>query len=229
LRQDKLDEPHTDDDEDDKIKDEASKSAAHARDEVPPEYFGWPGVIDGPCFIRPILGRDIEDFGILGVWHIIPWYHTVFVNMKAPDFTLPDEDGTMHSLSQYRGKWLILYFYPKDDTPGCTKEACFFRDQYDDLRKMGTEVVGISKDPVRQHRKFKDKYGLNFTLLSDESRETIKAYGAWGQKKFMGRIFDGTLRNTYLIDPSGEIRKSYEKMNPADNAGGIMKDLVELK
>jgi len=148
--------------------------------------------------------------------------------MKAPDFTLPDQDGKDHSLSDYKGKWLVVYFYPKYDTPGCTKEACSFRDGRQALLNKGIEVVGVSKDSVASHKKFVDKYNLNFTLLADPSLETIKAYKSFGQKKFMGREFEGTLRNTYLIDPTGEIVKTYEKVSPAEHALEILNDFEKL-
>lgn len=148
--------------------------------------------------------------------------------MKAPSFSLPDQDGIVHSLETYRGKWVILYFYPKDDTPGCTKEACGFRDAAS-LYKVGdVQVIGISKDSIKSHKKFSEKFNLTFPLLSDESTEIIKAYGAWGKKKFMGREFEGILRQTYLINPQGEIIKTYEKVDPLIHAKEILSDLVAL-
>ncbi|HSX14833.1 MAG TPA: thioredoxin-dependent thiol peroxidase [Candidatus Saccharimonadales bacterium] len=148
--------------------------------------------------------------------------------MKAPDFNLPDQDGKNHSLADYRGKWLVLYFYPKDDTPGCTKEACSFRDGRQALVEAGLEVAGVSKDTVASHKKFVDKYQLNFTLLADPELTTIKAYKSWGLKKFMGREFEGTLRNTYLINPKGEIVKTYEKVKPDQHAMQILEDFEAL-
>ncbi len=148
--------------------------------------------------------------------------------MTAPDFTLPDQNNQQHSLSDYHGKWLVVYFYPKDDTTGCTKEACSFRDGRQALLDKGIEVVGISKDSVASHKKFVDKYHLNFTLLADPGLETIKAYGAWGTKKLYGREYEGTLRNTYLINPEGEIVKTYQKVSPADHAAEILKDFEGL-
>lgn len=145
--------------------------------------------------------------------------------MKAKNFTLSDQDGRKHSLSDYREKWVILYFYPKDDTPGCTKEACVFRDSFAELQKMGVQILGVSKDSTASHKKFAEKYHLNFPILSDESKEVIKAYKSWGKKKFMGKEFEGTIRNTYLIDPKGEIVKFYEKVNPLTHASQIISDL----
>jgi len=148
--------------------------------------------------------------------------------MKAPDFSLPDQNGTIHSLSQYKGKWVVLYFYPKDNTPGCTKEACSFRDGRDYLENKGAVVLGISKDSVASHKKFADAHKLTFTLLSDTSTDTIKAYGSWKKKKFMGREYEGINRDTYLINPEGDIAKKYEGVNPLTHVGQVSKDLVEL-
>lgn len=150
------------------------------------------------------------------------------LNKLATNFSLPDQDGKLHSLSDYHGKWAVLYFYPKDDTPGCTKEACNFRDSFHELQKMGVVILGISKDSVKSHKKFADKYQLNFPILSDESLVVIKAYNAWGRKKFMGREYDGIFRTTYLIDPEGQIEKIYEKVNPLTHAGAIITDLKAI-
>lgn len=149
--------------------------------------------------------------------------------MKAKDFKLPDQDGKMHSLSQYLGQWVVLYFYPRDDTPGCTKEACNFRDSIHELEKLGVVILGVSKDSVVSHKKFSEKYHLNFPLLSDENKEVLKLYKVWGKKKFMGREYEGIFRMTYLIDPKGEIKKVYEKVNPTIHAGEILKDLQILR
>ncbi len=145
--------------------------------------------------------------------------------IKAADFSLPDQNGVVHTLKEYRGKWLILYFYPKDDTPGCTKEACSFRDSVAEFAKRGVAIVGVSRDSVASHKKFADKYKLTFTLLSDESLAMIKTYNAWGEKKFMGKVFSGILRNTYLINPQGEIAKVYEKVNPLVHSEELLRDL----
>lgn len=145
--------------------------------------------------------------------------------MKAIDFSLPDQEGTIHKLSDYLGKWVVVYFYPKDDTPGCTKEACSFRDNFRTLQDQNIIILGVSKDSTASHKKFAEKYHLNFPLLSDEEKKVIKAYNAWGKKKFMGREFEGTMRKTYLIDPKGEIFKVYEKVNPLNHASQILKDL----
>jgi thioredoxin-dependent peroxiredoxin len=145
--------------------------------------------------------------------------------MKATDFTLHDQNGSVHSLKQYHGKWVVVYFYPKDDTPGCTIEACKFRDSLAELQKLGVVILGISKDSMLSHRKFAEKYHLNFPVLSDESKEIIKAYDAWGMKKFLGKSFEGTLRKSYLIDPTVEIKKVYENVNTTTHAGEILSDI----
>lgn len=146
----------------------------------------------------------------------------------APDFKLPDQDGAVHSLSQYRGKWVVLYFYPKDDTPGCTKEACNFRDSLSHLTKLGVVVLGMSKDAVSSHKRFADKYNLNFPLLSDVDHQVIEQYKAWVEKKFMGRSFMGIIRMTYLINPKGEIAKIYPQVNPTQHAEEVLADLQAL-
>lgn len=144
---------------------------------------------------------------------------------EAPDFSLPDQNGTIHSLVDYVGKWVLLYFYPKDDTPGCTKEACGFQDITSEYSKKGIVVIGISKDSVASHKRFVNKYHLTFTLLSDESKEVIKAYGAWGEKKFMGRVFDGVKRMSFLIGPDQTIKKKYLKVDVFTHAKEILKDV----
>jgi peroxiredoxin Q/BCP len=149
---------------------------------------------------------------------------------QAPDFKLADQDGKVRSLSDYADKWLVLYFYPKDNTPGCTTEACSFRDERDAIAEYGNAtVVGISKDSVESHKKFIDKHKLNFTLLSDESHETIEAYDSWGPKKFMGREYIGISRNTFIIDPKGKIVKEYLGVDPKKHVTEIIKDLQELQ
>lgn len=148
--------------------------------------------------------------------------------MNAKDFNLPDQTGTRHALRMYRGKWVVVYFYPKDDTPGCTIEACKFRDSLNELQKLGVVILGISKDSVASHKKFADKYHLNYPILSDESKETIREYGAWGVKKFMGRTFEGTLRKSFLIGPAGDIKKVYENVNPTVHAKQIVTDMKEF-
>ena len=148
----------------------------------------------------------------------------------APHFSLPDQDGNIHTLADYAGKWLVLYFYPKDDTPGCTTEACSFRDARELIAQLGNaEVVGVSKDSVKSHKKFLDKYHLNFTLLSDPNHTVIEAYGSWKPKKFMGREYIGTERNTFIISPDGQIAKEYIGVDPKTHASQIIADLKQLQ
>ena len=144
----------------------------------------------------------------------------------APDFSLPDQDGNIKTLADYAGKWLVLYFYPKDNTPGCTTEACNFRDERDAIAELGNaEVVGISKDSVASHKKFVEKHHLNFTLLSDPEHVTAEAYDSWKPKKFMGREYMGMERNTFLISPDGMVVKEYRGVDPRKHAAEILADL----
>jgi len=147
---------------------------------------------------------------------------------KAPSFSLPDQSGKTHALKDYAGKWVLLYFYPKDDTPGCTVEACTLRDNFPKFKKMQAVVLGVSADAVKKHAKFAEKYELPFTLLADEEKEAIKAYGVWAKKKFMGREYMGILRNSYLIDPKSKIAKVYEGVKPKEHAEEVLADLKAL-
>ncbi|MEY4744724.1 MAG: hypothetical protein RL272_669 [Candidatus Parcubacteria bacterium] len=151
------------------------------------------------------------------------------VGDKAPDFTLPDQEGKEHALSEYKGDWVLLYFYPKDDTPGCTAEACGIRDRFEEYGDEEISVLGVSTDPVKSHAKFAAKYALPFTLLSDAEKKVVAAYGVWSGKKFMGREYMGTNRWSYLIDPKGKIAKVYDKVRPADHAAQVLADVRELK
>ncbi|MCS6956597.1 MAG: thioredoxin-dependent thiol peroxidase [Patescibacteria group bacterium] len=148
--------------------------------------------------------------------------------MKSTDFSLPDKNNKIHKLSDYQGKWVILYFYPKDDTPGCTKEACGFRDFYQEIKKINGVVIGISADNPSSHKKFAQKHNLNFILLSDIEKKVIKQYQAWGKKKFLGKEFEEILRITYLINPQGEIVKKYEKVKPEIHAKEIIEDIKKF-
>jgi len=148
------------------------------------------------------------------------------VPYDAPDFTLPDINGKIHTLKEYAGKWVILYFYPKDDTPGCTTEACSLRDQRDTLADMGAEIIGISKDDANSHEKFKAKYSLNFTLLTDAEQKVIDLYGAWG-KKMYGR--EGILRKTFVINPDGQVVKVYGRVTPMGHGEQVVDELRTLQ
>jgi len=147
------------------------------------------------------------------------------VGTLAPDFTLLDQDGIPHTLSAHRGSRVLLYFYPKDDTPGCTKQACMLRDAMPDLTKLDAIVFGISADSVKSHKKFAEKYGLPFMLLADENKEVVNAYGIWGKKKMMGREYDGIFRTSFLIAPDGTVEKVYENVKPETHAEDVLKDL----
>lgn len=144
---------------------------------------------------------------------------------KAPEFTLPDQNGDMHSLSDFRGKKVVLYFYPRDNTPGCTLEAQAFRDAFEAFGRMGAAVIGISKDGPESHRKFIEKHNLPFLLLSDTSLSAIKAYDVWKEKKLYGKIVFGVVRSTYVIGEDGVIEKTYAKVKPDTNAAEILRYL----
>lgn len=145
---------------------------------------------------------------------------------EAPDFMLPDSDGNPYTLGEHHGKWVVLYFYPKDDTPGCTIEACSLRDARDDLAKLGADVIGVSKDDASSHEKFKAKYSLNFTLLTDVDGKAMEAYGAWGKKMFGN---EGVMRKTFIIDPEGMVRKVYGRVTPLGHGEQVVAELKKLQ
>jgi len=146
-------------------------------------------------------------------------------NQPAPDFTLADENGKQRKLSDFRGKPVVLYFYPKDDTPGCTVEACNFRDDYHVYAENGVVILGVSPDSSKSHTKFKEKFNLPFTLLADEDHAVCERYGAWGPKKMMGREYDGVYRTTFLIGADGMILKVWENVKPDGHSGQILEAL----
>ena len=148
---------------------------------------------------------------------------------KAPDFTLPDQNGTMHSLKDHRGKKVILYFYPKDNTSGCTKQACGFSERYPHFREKGVEILGVSKDSVESHKRFEEKYGLAFTLLADPERKVLEAYDVWKEKTNYGKVSMGVVRTTYLIDEKGIIIRAEEKVKAADNPEDMLQVVSETK
>lgn len=151
------------------------------------------------------------------------------VGDTAPTATLPDQSGKVRSLADVRGSWILLYFYPRDNTPGCTIEACTLRDNYGELKKAGLAIFGVSTDSVESHQKFAGKHQLPFLLLADTEKALAKAYGVWGPKKFLGREFLGTHRISFLINPQGKIAKVYEKVKPAEHAAEILRDLTALR
>lgn len=147
------------------------------------------------------------------------------INTKAKNFTLLDQDGKSHTLSDYFGNFILIYFYPKDDTPGCTKEACSIGEKFPSFEKLKIKVFGISADSIKSHKKFADKYKLPFTLLSDESKKVLKAYGAIKEKSMFGNTFLGIQRMSYLIDEEGKILKVYKKVNPEKHADEVLEDI----
>lgn len=146
---------------------------------------------------------------------------------KAPDFELCDQNGNLHRLSDYKGQKVVVYFYPKDNTPGCTKQACAFKEAYEDFKKINVQVIGISKDSQKSHMNFINKYELPFLLLSDKELEAIQAYDVWQEKKMYGKTYMGVVRSTYVIDEEGMIIKVFKKASPATNAKDILEFLSE--
>ena len=153
---------------------------------------------------------------------------SLHVGVTAPDFTLADQNGEQHTLSAYQGKLVLIYFYPRDDTPGCTKEACGLRDAFPEFQQLDMPVFGISTDSIKSHSKFATKYDLPFTLLADEAKEVVNLYGVWGLKKFRGKEYEGTNRMSFLIDPEGKIAKIYEQVKPDEHAEEVLNDVREL-
>ena len=148
---------------------------------------------------------------------------------KAPEFTLPDKDGNMISLADFRGKKVVLYFYPKDSTPGCTREACAFAGAYEGFKQKDIAVIGVSKDSQTSHQKFAEKYNLPFILVSDPELTAIKAYDVWQEKKLYGKVSLGVVRSTYIIDEEGVIEKVYPKAKPDTNAAEILEYLESAR
>ena len=147
------------------------------------------------------------------------------IGTKAPDFTLPDQNGATHSLSDYLGKKVILYFYPKDNTAGCTKQACGFGELYPQFLEKGAVILGVSKDSVASHKKFEEKYSLPFTLLSDPEKEVLQAYDVWKEKMNYGKTTLGVVRTTYLIDENGVIVRAFDKVKAAENPARMLGEL----
>jgi peroxiredoxin Q/BCP len=151
----------------------------------------------------------------------------ISAGVKAPEFTLLDDTGAARSLKDFRGNAVLLYFYPKDDTPGCTQEACNFRDDYSAYQNANVTILGISPDPVKKHASFKKKYNLPFTLLADTGHEVCEMYGVWGLKKFMGREYDGVFRTTFLIDAEGNIARVFSDVKPAEHSAEVLAALEQ--
>jgi len=151
------------------------------------------------------------------------------IGRKAPGFSLLNQNAETETLKNVFGKWVVLYFYPKDDTPGCTKEACAIADVYKDFKRQGVVVFGVSKDTPKSHKKFAEKYSLPFTLLSDPTMEMMDKYGAFVEKKMYGKVVRGTNRITYIINPEGKIVRAYENVDPASHALELLADLKALK
>jgi len=151
----------------------------------------------------------------------------ISAQIPAPDFTLSDETGTPRKLSSFRGQPVVLYFYPRDDTPGCTTEACKFRDDYSDFTKAGVTILGVSPDSPKSHAKFKEKNSLPFSLLADEEHKVCELYGVWGRKTMMGKEYDGVFRTTFIIAADGMIKKVFEEVKPADHSVEVMAALSE--
>lgn len=151
----------------------------------------------------------------------------ILSGIPAPDFELMDDTNTPRKLSEFRGRHVILYFYPRDDSPGCTKEACNFRDDYSAYEAAGVIVLGVSADSVESHIEFKRKFQLPFPLLADEGHKICDLYGVWGPKMIMGKSYEGVLRTTFLIDAGGNIKKVYEKVRPSEHSAELLKDLAE--
>ncbi len=149
----------------------------------------------------------------------------ISAGIPAPEFEMLDDTNTLRKLSDFRGKNVILYFYPKDDTPGCTKEACNFRDDYSAYDQEGVVILGVSPDSVKSHVKFKEKFQLQFPLLADEGHQVCDLYGVWGPKKFMGKEYEGVLRTTFVIDGDGVIKRVYENVRPAEHSAELLAEI----
>lgn len=177
--------------------------------------------------ILPIFIRNCQrtlDRGIFGHVHLKSFI-MVKTGDTAPNFTLQDQDFETHSLSDFKGRTVLLYFYPKDSTPGCTVEACSFRDNLNELKKHGVEVLGVSPDSVGSHKKFVAKHGLNFPLLADTEKEVCKMFGVWTEKSLCGKKYMGVQRDSFLINGKGKIVKHYAKINPKDHVAEILNDI----
>ena len=154
---------------------------------------------------------------------------TLKLGQKAPNFSLPDQNNQIRQLSDYQGRLVLLYFYPKDDTPGCTKEACSMQDNLTTFQKIKAQVLGISADSVKSHQKFSQKFHLTFPLLADPDKKVINQYEVWGEKSIFGRTFFGIKRTSFLIDPQGKILKIYQDVNPTKHAEEVLQDIKAIR
>ena len=150
------------------------------------------------------------------------------IGSQAPSFVLPDQNGKIHQLADYQGKWLLLYFYPKDNTPGCTIEACTLRDSWGEFAELNASVLGISADSVLSHQKFASKFALPFPILADEKKSMLQSYGVLAEKSIFGKTFLGIKRSSFLIDPEGKIAKIYQNVKPAQHAAQVLADIKAL-
>lgn len=153
---------------------------------------------------------------------------TLKVGAKAPNFSLSDQQNVKHTFSNYRGQFVLLYFYPKDQTPGCTVEACVLRDNFSEFARFNTVVLGVSTDTTASHQSFAQKHDLPFTLLADSEKKVVRLYGVWGIKKFMGKEYQGTKRMSFLVDPQGKIAKVYLNVKPGEHAREVLADLQKV-
>ncbi len=169
---------------------------------------------------------EVSPMGVTSSYSSVYYVYMIPLNTPAPQFSLADQTGKIHKLSDYKGKWVLVYFYPKDDTPGCTIEACTIRDNMAGFEKANAVVLGISADSPESHAKFAQKYNLPFTLLADESKEVVKAYDSWAPKKMFGKEFLGIKRNSFLINPEGILVKVYEGVKPQEHAEEVLQDMA---
>lgn len=194
-----------------------------------PSYTAYSFTFHGPGIMQARISKpdyDVKDINP----YLVGESMELLIGQVAPDILLPDQNGKMQSLADYLGKWILLYFYPKDDTEGCTKEACSVRDNFQQFNYLGVQLIGISTDPIESHANFAKKHNLSFTLLSDAEKRVVKLYNAWGKKKSRDGIeYEGPYRNSFLISPDGKIAKIYENVNPENHITEVIKDLEKLK
>jgi thioredoxin-dependent peroxiredoxin len=184
-----------------------------------------------PAKICRSIALNLEQVSLLSKTNVVPPEHVMALDVGdiAPDFTLSNQEEAPVSLADLRGQWVVLYFYPRDNTPGCTKEACGFRDRYADYQAQNVVVLGISPDTAKSHQKFIEKQALPFTLLCDPEAKVARTYDSYGPKKFMGKEYEGVYRQTFLVDPQGKVAQIYRKVKPAEHASQVLQDLESLQ